>query len=181
MASSIVFNGSLLTKSSNHGISFRTFLAGELQQIYLLELNIRGLLSKIIGSISNQPLKRALGNYINCAGKHMSILRKMGVKTSEIAVNRKQEAKIMIMPFSASIDKHFYNDKMKEITLITGLQRMLFYQMAAYRSLCTGARKIDNFEWADCFDCILKEKKVNDSIFSEIALTSIYSDAIREA
>jgi|GEM_PF-7041985 len=159
---------------------FMHFLGRELQQIYMLELRTNQLIKQLLNRVVYQPLKKALLNYHSVSRDHLSSLRKIGLRSSQVSKDNKRASALLILPLTEELGKNDGNEKLTDIAMITGIQRIIFYQMAVYRSLYTAARKLYNFQWAESFDDILNDKKVNDSIFSEIALSGVYQIAIED-
>lgn len=157
---------------------FMQFLEKELQQIYSLELKTNQLIRQLLHRTVYQPLKKAMVNYQVVSSGHLSFLRKLGAKNAYVTVENKRTSEQMIRTLTKELDGSSGGENLKDIAMITGIQRIIFYQMAIYRSLCTAARKIYNTQWAESFDEILNDKKENDSIFSEIALSGVYKKAI---
>ena len=157
---------------------FMHFLFRELQQIYMVELRTYQLIRRIADRIVYLPLRNAMLNYQEVSKDHLSCLRKLGVNSSGITRENKRTSEWLMLPLTAELNKEEGVERLTDIAMITGIQRIIFYQMAVYRSLCTSARKTYNFQWAASFDDILKDKKMNDSIFSEIALSGVYQVAI---
>lgn len=157
---------------------FMHFLARELQQIYMLELRTNQLIKQLLRKTVYQPLKKAMLNYQNVSKDHLSCLRKLGVRSSKVSKDNKRASELLVLPLTEELGRNKSGEKLSDISMITGIQRIIFYQMAVYRSLYTTARKLYKFGWAESFDDIINDKKMNDSIFSEIALSGVYPVAI---
>ena len=160
------------------GSSFRRFLDNELQQIYVLELKTCQLINHLLDKTIYLPLKKAMSNYQMASKDHIGFLRKLGLRNSMISIENKKNSEHLIGTFTSGMDLYFGRDSLRDIVLITGFQRIIFYQLAVYRSLYTAAKKIYNFNLAESFGAIINDKKINDSIFSEIALSGVYQEAI---
>lgn len=159
---------------------FMHFFKREMEQIFVLELKTNEMIRKLADGALYAPLKKAIQNYMIESRQHINWLRTLGIRSNQISLENKEMPALMIRPLYRDIDAIGKDTKLKEITLITGIQKILFYQMAFYRSLCTAATKVYNFEWAEAFNAILKEKRRNDTILSAIALSSVYRAAINE-
>jgi len=166
--------------SINDSSPFMHFLGRELQQIYMLELKTNQLIKKLLIKVVYQPLKNAMVNYQKVSKEHMNSLRKLGVKSSNVSKENKRASELLMMPLSEQMGKISDKEQLKDIAMLTGIQRIIFYQMAVYRSLYTAAKKLYNYKWAESFDAIINDKKINDSIFSEIALSGVYQVAMEE-
>lgn len=165
---------------NNDTSPFMHFLGRELQQIYMLELRTSQLIQQLLDRVVYQPLKKAMLNYHNVSKDHLNCLRKLGIKSSKVSKDNKRTSELLILPLREELGKSKEGEKLRDIAMITGIQRIMFYQMAVYRSLYTSAKKLYNFTWAASFDDIINDKKVNDSIFSEIALSGVYQVAIED-
>lgn len=164
----------------NEGSAFMHFLGRELQQIYMLELRTNQLIQQLMHRIVYQPLRKAMVNYRQVSEGHLSCLRRLGIRSSKVSKDNKRTSELLTLPLKEQLGKSEDGGKLGDIALITGIQRIMFYQMAVYRSLYTAAKKLYNFTWAASFDDIISDKKVNDSIFSEIALSGVYQVAIED-
>ena len=160
---------------------FMEFLARELQQVYMLELKTHDLIRRLSSSANYQPVKSAMRNYQKIAREHISSLRAFGLRSSNVSADNKRITLILLEPISEDLRQKRRNDRWMDIKMVTGIQRIIFYQMAVYRSLCTAARKLSKFSLASTFDLIINEKKISDYIFSEIDLSGIYPDALQGA
>jgi len=166
--------------ANNNDSPFMHFLGRELQQIYMLEMKTNQLIAKLLRNVVYQPLRSAMVNYQNVTKEHLNRLRKLGLKSSLVSKENKKASELLMIPLVEQINKNSDSEPLIDIAMLTGIQRIIFYQMAVYRSLCTAAKKLCNLAWAESFDAIINDKKINDSIFSEIALSGIYQDALDE-
>lgn len=165
---------------NNDTSPFMHFLGRELQQIYMLELRTSQLIQQLLDRVVYQPLKKAMLNYYNVSKDHLNCLRKLGIKSSKVSKDNKRTSELLILPLREELGKSKEGEKLRDIAMITGIQRIMFYQMAIYRSLYTSAKQLYNFAWAASFGDIINDKKVNDSIFSEIALSGVYQVAVED-
>lgn len=159
---------------------FLRFFKTEMELIYMLEVKSTEMIQKLNHIIQYSPLRNAIDQYLDGSHGHITSLRSFGIKSNRVSVENKKTTELLIHPLYRSLDAIGSKAKVREIALITGIQRIIFYQIAIYRSLCTAARKIQKKEWADAFNGMLKEKQINDSLLSEVALSGIYGAAIQE-
>lgn len=159
---------------------FERFFKTEMELIYMLELKTTEMIRKLHYVIEYSPLRKAIDEYLDGAIGHITSLRSFGIRTNRVSIDNKKTTELLIHPLFRSLDAIGNQVKVKEIALITGIQRIIFYQIAIYRSLCTAAKKIQKNQWAEAFNDMLEEKQINDNLLSEVALSGIYSAAIRE-
>ncbi len=145
-----------------------TFL-DELSDIYDAEKQILEALPKIIEAASDPELKGAFEQHLHETEGHIERL----VQVFEIFHQRVKGKKCKGMQGLLAEGEEIIDNEEGDAAVICAAQKVEHYEIAAYGSLCSWARLLDNEEVADLLEETLEEEKMSDEKLTEIAETAV--------
>ncbi len=173
-----------LSKKTGTGIEgskfFKLFL-DELKDIYWAEKNLVKALPKIQKGATSTSLKNLIGAHLEETKIHVTRIEEVFFLLDRKPMAVKCEAMEGLIKEGDELLKDLEKDTMvRDAGLIIGSQKIEHYEIAAYGSLSTFAKKLGNTKIVKLLEATLAEEKRADFKLTNIAMKSVNAQASKE-
>ena len=145
-----------------------TFLE-ELADLYDAEKQLVKALPKMAKAAQNQQLKEGFEEHLGETEEHVNRLEQVFQNIGERAKGKKCKA----MKGLVEEGEELIKEKAGDAALICAAQKVEHYEIAAYGSLKTWARMLEENEAADLLEETLEEEKATDEKLTELAESTV--------
>jgi len=145
-----------------------TFLE-ELADLYDAEKQLVKALPKMAKAAQNQQLKEGFEEHLGETEEHVNRLEQVFENIGERAKGKKCKA----MKGLVEEGEELIKEKAGDAALICAAQKVEHYEIAAYGSLKTWARMLEENEAADLLEETLEEEKATDEKLTELAESTV--------
>lgn len=160
--------------------ALQKLLMHELADLYDAEQQIVKALPKLIQNASSPELKDALQEHLAVTQKQVERLNEAFSALGEKREQQKCKGMAGLIAEGEDILKEDFEDSTKDAGIIGAAQRVEHYEIAAYGTARTLAQTLGNNEVAELLEESLKEEKEADELLTQIAESSINSEAAQE-
>jgi ferritin-like metal-binding protein YciE len=169
------------TKSKSdvaHGL--RELFVYELKDIYWAEKTLTKAIPKMIKNATSTELVDALSDHLKETTEQVKRLEEVFSLIGEKAVAIKCEAMMGLIAEADEIMAGTEKGKVRDAGIILSAQKVEHYEIAAYGTLCSFAKTLNENEALALLEDTLDEEKGIDEKLTEIAESSINIDAAGE-
>jgi len=160
--------------------ALQKLLMHELSDLYDAEQQIVKALPKLIQNASSTQLQQALKEHLAVTQKQVERLDEAFSALGEEREQQKCKGMAGLIAEGEDMLKEDFEDSTQDAGIIGAAQRVEHYEIAAYGTARTLAQTLGNREVADLLEETLEEEKEADQLLSEIAESSINSEAASE-
>lgn len=160
--------------------ALQKLLTHELEDLYDAEQQILKALPKMIDGASSPELQDALSDHRRVTEKQVQRLEQVFRSIGEDRARRKCKGMAGLLAEGEDMLKEDFEDSTKDAGIIGAAQRVEHYEIAAYGTARTLAEFLGNEQAAQLLEQTLDEEKEADKLLSEIAESTINSEAAAE-
>lgn len=160
--------------------ALQKLLMHELSDLYDAEQQIVKALPKLIQNASSTQLQQALKEHLAVTQKQVKRLDEAFSALGEEREQQKCKGMAGLIAEGEDMLKEDLEDSTQDAGIIGAAQRVEHYEIAAYGTARTLAQTLGNREVADLLEETLEEEKEADQLLTEIAESSINSEAASE-
>jgi len=160
--------------------ALQKLLMHELSDLYDAEQQIVKALPKLIQNASSTQLQQALKEHLAVTQKQVERLDEAFSALGEEREQQKCKGMAGLIAEGEDMLKEDFEDSTQDAGIIGAAQRVEHYEIAAYGTARTLAQTLGNREVADLLEETLEEEKEADQLLTEIAESSINSEAASE-
>jgi ferritin-like metal-binding protein YciE len=157
--------------------SLEDVLVHEMQDIYDAENQLIKALPKMAKAASNSELKSAFEQHLEQTKGHVDRLEQAFEMLGQDAKGHKCKGMSGLIDEGKEVLKGEGEDSSIDALLIAAAQKVEHYEIAAYGSICTFAKQIQQDDLADLLHQTLDEEKETDQKLTEIAESNVNVDA----
>jgi ferritin-like metal-binding protein YciE len=160
--------------------SLEDVLVHEMQDIYDAENQLIKALPKMAKAASSSELKTAFEEHLEQTKGHVNRLEQAFEMLGQSAKGHKCKGMSGLIDEGKEALKGDGEDSSIDALLISAAQKVEHYEIAAYGSICTFAKQIQQDGLADLLHQTLDEEKQADEKLTEIAESSVNVEAAEE-
>jgi len=164
--------------SSTQLNSMEDLLIDQLQDLYDAEQRLVQALPKIVDAASDRALKSALEDHLRETQNQVTRLEKAFQGLGKTAKAKTCEAMKGLVAEGEEVINAKGDNSVKDAALIAAAQRVEHYEIAAYGSARTFARRLGNNNVAQLLDQTLAEEKSADQKLTQLAESGINQEAV---
>ena len=153
----------------------------ELRDMYHAEKQLTNALPKLAKAAHNTALVEAFENHLAETETHVARLEQVFESLGETATTKTCDGMKGIVDEANSMMKEPFDDNTMDAVLIASAQRAEHYEIAAYGTLVTWARRMQHLDAADLLQQNLEEESAADEKLTEIAESGINQTAATQA
>jgi ferritin-like metal-binding protein YciE len=157
--------------------SLRDLFLEELRDLYDAEHQILEALPKLAEAASSPELRRAFEEHLSLTREHVDRLEEVFAAQDEEAERKHCPGMSGLIAEGREILKEKMDPAVKDAALISAAQRVEHYEIAAYGSLRTYAKQLDDLETAKLLQQTLEEEAHADRSLSQLAEFAINLEA----
>jgi ferritin-like metal-binding protein YciE len=160
--------------------ALQKLLMHELSDLYSAEQQIVKALPKLIQNATSPELKEALQQHLAVTEKQVERLDEAFSALGEQREQQKCKGMEGLIAEGEDLLEEDFEDSTKDAGIIGAAQRVEHYEIAAYGTARTLAQTLGNNEVADLLEETLDEEKEADELLTQIAESSINTEAASE-
>jgi len=160
--------------------ALQKLLMHELCDLYDAEQQIVKALPKLIQNTTSPELKEALQDHLAVTQKQVERLDEAFSALGEKREQQKCKGMAGLIAEGEDLLEEDFEDSTKDAGIIGAAQRVEHYEIAAYGTARTLAQTLGNTEVADLLEQTLDEEKEADELLTQIAESSINTEAASE-
>jgi len=153
----------------------------ELRDMYHAEKQLTKALPKLVKAASNAALVEAFESHLAETENHVNRLEQVFESLGETARAKTCDGMKGIVEEASSMMEEPFDENTKDAVLIAAAQRAEHYEIAAYGTLVTWARRMQHDDAADLLQQNLDEESAADEKLTEIAESGINQTAAAHA
>lgn len=162
--------------------SLKDFFCEELKDIYWAENHITVALPKMIKAATSPVLQGAFQDHLNITATHISRLEQVFTILGKPVRGKKCAAiEGIVLEGESIIADTMPGSNTRDVGLILAAQKVEHYEIASYGGLAQLAKTLGLTEVASLLEQTLAEEKETDVLLTEIAESTINSEAASEA
>ncbi len=169
-------------KSSSSSVAegLRELFEDELRDIYWAEKHLTKALPKMAKNATSQELIDALNDHLEKTQGHVERVEQVFEMMEKPARAKKCEAMDGLVKEAQEIMESTEEGMVRDAGIISAGQKVEHYEIASYGTLCAFAKTLGENEIADLLQQTLDEEKEADETLSQIAESSINTEAANE-
>ncbi len=152
-----------------HIESLKDLFLEELKDLYDAEYKISEALPKLAQAASAPELRRAFEEHLDLTEQHIERLEEIFETLGEEPERKECPGMAGLIAESREILRHDMDAAIKDAALISAAQRVEHYEMAAYGSLRTYAKLLEDMESAKLLQQTLEEEAHADRTLTQLA------------
>lgn len=156
---------------------FRTLFINELKDIYWAEKALTKALPKMAKNASSSVLIAALEDHLATTKTQVERLEQVFEIIGEKATGKKCDAMEGLLKEAEGIMEETEEGVVRDAGIISAAQKVEHYEIATYGTLVAFANTLGELDAADLLKETLHEEKESDQLLTEIALSSVNTDA----
>jgi ferritin-like metal-binding protein YciE len=160
--------------------ALQKLLMHELSDLYDAEQQIVKALPKLIQNASSTELQQALKQHLTVTQQQVERLDEVFETLGEERESKKCKGMAGLIAEGEDVIKEDFEDSTQDAGIIGAAQRVEHYEIAAYGTARTLALTLGNEEVAQLLEQTLDEEKEADQLLTQIAESSINSEAASE-
>jgi ferritin-like metal-binding protein YciE len=153
----------------------------ELRDMYHAEKQLTKALPKMAKAASNASLVEAFESHLAETENHVARLEQVFESLGETARAKTCDGMKGIVEEASAMMQESFDDNTRDAVLIASAQRAEHYEIAAYGTLVTWARRMQHDDAADLLQQNLEEESAADEKLTEIAESGINQTAAAHA
>lgn len=160
---------------------FHELFVEELKDIYWAEKHLVKALPKMQKAATSEELANCIGEHLEVTKEHVSRLEQIFEMIGKKPQAKKCEAMEGLIAEGQEVVEDTEEDSMvRDAGIIIASQKIEHYEIAAYGTLRTFARKMGHDDIADLLQQTLDEEKEADSLLTEVAESHVNEEAAAE-
>lgn len=160
--------------------ALQKLLQDELEDIYDAEHQLVKALPKMIERSSSPELQRALKEHLTVTQNQVKRLEQVFEALGEKAKRKPCKGMAGIVSEGSEMLEEDLEESTKDAAIISAAQKVEHYEIASYGTVRTLAQTLGNNEVAELLEETLDEEKEADQLLTQIAESSINSEAASE-
>ena len=156
--------------TNQHELSgLRDLFEDQLKGIYWSEKTLTGTLPKMIKNTTSHALANTLKQQLDIKEQHVRRCEEIFTSMNLYAEQKKNEAMQGLVNEANAILTASVNGNVRDAGIISSVQKVKHYEIAAYGTLAAFARELGENEVVTLLEEVLAEEKVADALLSEVA------------
>jgi len=161
--------------------ALKKLLQDELEDIYDAEHQLIKALPKLIERSSSPELQQALKQHVTVTQNQIKRLEQVFQTLGEKAKRKPCKGMAGIVAEGSEMLEEDLEESTKDAAIISAAQKVEHYEIASYGTVRTLAQTLGNNEVAELLEETLDEEKEADERLTQIAESSVNSEAASEA
>ena len=160
--------------------ALKKLLKDELEDLYDAEQQLVKALPKMVEASTSPDLQRALKQHLTVTQNQVQRLEQVFEALGEKAKRKPCKGMAGIVSEGSEMLEEDLDESTMDAAIITAAQKVEHYEIASYGTVRTLAQTLGNNEVAELLEETLDEEKDADKLLTQIAESSINSDAASE-
>jgi ferritin-like metal-binding protein YciE len=160
--------------------ALQKLLVDELADLYDAEQQIVKALPKLIEESSAAELQQALKQHLTVTQQHVRRLEEVFSELGEDQPRKKCKGMAGLLAEGEDLLKEDFEESTKDAGIIGAAQRVEHYEIAAYGTVRTLAQTLGHSRVAELLEETLDEEKEADEVLTQIAESSVNTEAASE-
>jgi ferritin-like metal-binding protein YciE len=161
--------------------ALKKLLQDELEDIYDAEHQLIKALPKLIERSSSPELQQALKQHLTVTQNQIKRLEQVFETLGEKAKRKPCKGMAGIVSEGSEMLEEDLEESTRDVAIISAAQKVEHYEIASYGTVRTLAQTLGNNEVAELLEETLDEEKEADERLTQIAESSVNSEAASEA
>ena len=161
--------------------ALKKLLQDELEDIYDAEHQLIKALPKMIERSSSPELQQALKQHVTVTQNQIKRLEQVFQTLGEKAKRKPCKGMAGIVSEGSEMLEEDLEESTRDVAIISAAQKVEHYEIASYGTVRTLAQTLGNNEVAELLEETLDEEKEADERLTQIAESSVNSEAASEA
>lgn len=163
--------------TKNSSSKFQTLFEKELKDIYWAEKALTKAIPKMVKKATSTELVDALETHLEETEEHVARLEEVFSKLGKSATARKCESMEGLIKEAEEITQETEEGVLRDAAIIASAQKIEHYEIAAYGTLRTFAKRLELDEIVGLLDQTLAEEKHADEKLTNVAESSVNAEA----